>query len=57
MKVKKSRFQNLIVLLFHQINFQYISLRSGEWGAKYYKDIYCFKLDDYPINDLSLLKK
>lgn len=30
--------------------------RSSEWEKNYYKDIFKFKFDDYPINDLSLLK-
>jgi hypothetical protein len=30
--------------------------RSEEWGDEYLKDIFKFKITDYPINDLSLLK-
>lgn len=29
--------------------------RSKEWGEDYYKDIFKFKITDYPINDLKLL--
>ena len=30
--------------------------RSDEWGAKYYKDIFCFEIDEYDMNRLDLLK-
>ncbi len=30
--------------------------RSKEWGAEYYKDIFCFEFDEYALNDFNLLK-